>query len=445
VAKMRGGFDPDRLLEQTRSSPIVGKIVSEEVDSEAKGFTEIKIVGVGGGGNNALNRMIEAGIRGVDFVAVNTDIQALEMSLATHKIPIGGKAMKRLGAGGNPMVGERAAEISRDMLEETLAGADMVFITAGMGGGTGTGASPVIAEIARKNRSLVVGVVTLPFTFEGRQRWKTAEQGLQILKERVDAIIAIPNDRLLQMANKKTGVLDAFKLADNILRQGVQGISDLITVTGLINLDFADVKAIMSGAGTALMAIGEAKGPGRALLAAKLAIESPLLDVSITGATGLLINVTGGPDMSLMEVSEAASAIAEAATPEANIIMGAVVYPRAQAEIQVTLIATGFGGAEVRKPNLKVSDQFAAKLERQVGQQPQVSEPREQRPHVREPQDPRQPRDGRDVDEAREQYRESWEPVEPGETREVRPPRAPREPDRDDLDVPAFLRRRRPE
>src|SRR5450759_3413076 len=344
--------------------------------------------------------MIEAGIRGVDFVAVNTDIQALEMSLATHKIPIGGKAMKRLGAGGNPMVGERAAEISRDMLEETLAGADMVFITAGMGGGTGTGASPVIAEIARKNRSLVVGVVTLPFTFEGRQRWKTAEQGLQILKERVDAIIAIPNDRLLQMANKKTGVLDAFKLADNILRQGVQGISDLITVTGLINLDFADVKAIMSGAGTALMAIGEAKGPGRALLAAKLAIESPLRDVSITGATGLLINVTGGPDMSLMEVSEAASAIAEAATPEANIIMGAVLYPRAQAEIQVTLIATGFGGAEVRKPNLKVSDQFADKLERQVGQQPQVSEPREQRPHVREPQDPRQPRDGRDVDEA---------------------------------------------
>ncbi|HEX2988838.1 MAG TPA: cell division protein FtsZ [Chloroflexota bacterium] len=465
MAKMRGGFDPDRLPEQTRSSPIIGKIVSEEIETEAKGFTEIKIVGVGGGGNNALNRMIEAGIRGVDFVAVNTDAQALEMSLATHKIPIGGKAMKRLGAGGNPMVGERAAEISRDQLEETLAGADMVFITAGMGGGTGTGASPVIAEIAKKNRSLVVGVVTLPFTFEGRQRRKTAEQGLEVLRDRVDAIIAIPNDRLLQMANKKTGVLEAFKLADNILRQGVQGISDLITVTGLINLDFADVKTIMSGAGTALMAIGEAKGPGRALLAAKMAIESPLLDVSITGATGLLINVTGGPDMSLMEVSDAAAAIADAASPNANIIMGAVVNPRPQPEIQVTLIATGFGGAEIKKPDIKVSEEFAARLERQIGQQQQAHQPRVeptprmdpaprieeqsrgQRTPDREPWETPVPLD-REGDEdwtvrdVRGPGRESWEPMDPGETRNSR---APREPDRNDLDIPAFLRRKRPQ
>ena len=223
MAKMRGGFDPSRLVEPVRSTPIVSKIVSEEIESAAKGFTEIKIVGVGGGGNNALNRMVEAGIRGVNFIAVNTDAQALEHSLAQHRIPIGGKAMKRLGAGGDPMVGERAAEISRDQLEEALIGSDMVFITAGMGGGTGTGASPVIAEIAKKNRSLTVAVVTLPFTFEGRRRRLVAEQGLQLLTERVDAVIAIPNDRLLSMANKRMSLLEAFKLADNILRQGVQG------------------------------------------------------------------------------------------------------------------------------------------------------------------------------------------------------------------------------
>ncbi len=424
MAKLRGGFDPERLSDPVRNTPIIGKIVSEEIVSEAKGFTEIKIVGVGGGGNNALNRMIEAGIRGVDFVAVNTDAQALDMSFATHKIPIGGKAMKRLGAGGDPMVGERAAEISRDQLEETLAGADMVFITAGMGGGTGTGASPVIAEIARKNRSLTVGVVTLPFTFEGRRRRLVAEQGLEILRERVDAIIAIPNDRLLAMANKRMGLLEAFRLADNILRQGVQGISDLITVTGLINLDFADVKTIMSGAGTALMAIGEAKGQDRAIQAARAAIESPLLDISIDGATGLLINVTGGPDMSLVEVSEAASLISKAASPEANIIMGAVIHPKAQAELQVTLIATGFGGAEIRKPQVKVSDVFAKlDMPSEDGARRETVEPRE----PREPREPFEPRDTR-------------------EPREIRDPREPREiPDQRDLDVPAFLRKRKPQ
>lgn len=413
MAKVRGGFDPERLSEPVRNGPVIGKIVSEEIEAEAKGFTEIKIVGVGGGGNNALNRMIEAGIRGVDFIAVNTDAQALEMSLATRKIPIGGRAMKRLGAGGDPRVGERAAEISRDQLEEALAGADMVFITAGMGGGTGTGASPVIAEIAKRNRSLTVAVVTLPFTFEGRHRRAVAEEGYEILKERVDAIIAIPNDRLLAMANKRMGVLEAFRLADNILRQGVQGISDLITVTGLINLDFADVRTVMSGAGTALMAIGEGKGPTRAIQAAQAAVASPLLDVSITGATGLLINITGGPDMTLMEVSDAASLISQAASPDANIIMGAVVHPKPQTEMQVTLIATGFGGVVTKKPEVKVSDVFA-KLETSLEGDPA--------------HDGLQSARGRGLEERRDRH-------------EASDPRHTTDPH--DLDIPAFLRKRR--
>lgn len=380
MAKIRGGFDPDRLVDPARSAPVVGKIVSSQIETEAKGFTEIKIVGVGGGGSNALNRMIEAGIRGVNFIAVNTDAQALEKSHAVHRIAIGGKSMKRLGAGGDPMMGERAAEINREQLEETMTGADMVFITAGMGGGTGTGASPVIAEIAKRNRSLTVAVVTMPFTFEGRHRRAVAEQGLQLLKERVDAIIAIPNDRLLVMAGKRMSLVESFRLADNILRQGVQGISDLITVTGLINLDFADVKSIMSGAGTALMAIGEAKGPTRAVQAAQMAIASPLLDVSVDGATGVLINVTGGPDMSLIEVSEAAGLIKDAASPDANIIVGAVINPKVQSELQVTLIATGFGGSEVRRPAVKVSEVFAKLDTPSAPAQAPFQEPPRQRP-----------------------------------------------------------------
>ena len=276
----------------------------------------------------------------------------------------------------------------------------------------------MIAEIARKNRALTVAVVTLPFTFEGRHRRLVADQGYEILKERVDAIIAIPNDRLRAMANKRMGLLEAFRMADNILRQGVQGMSDLITVTGLINLDFADVKSVMSGAGTALMAIGEGKGPARAVQAAQAAIESPLLDVSITGATGLLINVTGGPDMSLIEVSEAASLVSEAASPEANIILGAVIHPKPQAEMQVTLIATGFGRTETRKAEVKVSDVFA-KLDTSL-------------------------------DEGfRRGDRESLdaqEPEERREPREIREFREPRElPDQRDLDIPAFLRKRKPQ
>jgi cell division protein FtsZ len=422
MAKARGGFDPSRLTVPARNGPVVSRIVSDDVEAEAKGFTEIKIVGVGGGGNNALNRMVEAGIRGVDFLAVNTDAQALDMSLAPRKIPIGGKAMKRLGAGGDPRVGERAAEISRDALEEALSGADMVFVTAGMGGGTGTGASPVIAEIARKNRSLVVAVVTMPFTFEGRHRRAMAEEGYQLLRERVDAIIAIPNDRLLAMASKRMSLVESFHMADNILRQGVQGISDLITMTGLINLDFADVKAVMSGAGTALMAIGTGTGPGRAHLAAEAAIASPLLDVSVTGATGLLINITGGPDMSLMEVSDAASLISQAASGDANIIMGAVINPRAQAEMQVTLIATGFGEAEIRKPEVKVSDVFA-----KLDLPPESQRPRDHMEPSRERPDP--------LRERSEPPRERPDPARHASD----PMRHPR----DNLDLPAFLRRRR--
>jgi cell division protein FtsZ len=436
MAKTRGGFDPSRLAVPARNGPVVSRIVSDDVEAEAKGFTEIKIVGVGGGGNNALNRMVEAGIRGVDFLSINTDAQALDMSLASRKIPIGGKAMKRLGAGGDPRVGERAAEISRDALEEALSGADMVFITAGMGGGTGTGASPVIAEIARKNRALVVAVVTMPFSFEGKHRRAIADEGYQLLKERVDAIIAIPNDRLLAMASKRMSLVESFHLADNILRQGVQGISDLITVTGLINLDFADVKSIMSGAGTALMAIGTGTGPGRAHMAAEAAIASPLLDVSVTGATGLLINITGGPDMSLMEVSDAASLISQAASRDANIIMGAVISPRAHAEMQVTLIATGFGGAEVRKPEVKVSEVFA-KLDFPVEPQRNRDQPesaRERSDPQRERADPSRdrPAPGRDRPES---PRERLDP-----TRHAPDPARQQ---RENLDLPAFLRRRK--
>jgi len=357
--------------------------------------------------------------------------------------------MKRLGAGGDPMVGERAAEISRDQLEEAIVGSDMVFITAGMGGGTGTGASPVIAEIAKKNRCLTVAVVTMPFTFEGRHRRGMAEQGLQLLTERVDAVIAIPNDRLLSMTNKRVSLLEAFRMADNILRQGVQGISDLITVTGLINLDFADVKTIMSGAGSALMAIGEGKGQSRAIEAARAAIASPLLDISIDGATGVLVNVTGGPDMSLMEVSEAASLISEAASPDANIIVGAVIHPKPLVEFQVTLIATGFGSSQKRKADVKVSDVFA-KLDRGAGQPAAASERREMT-QSRDAGDVREVRGIREMPEPRDPFREP-EPREPYAPREPEPrdPYAPRERREQrgglrDLDVPAFLRRKRPE
>src|SRR5438105_10574972 len=329
------------MADLTRAVSVVPQIVEAPQESPARGLTEVKIIGVGGGGTNAVNRMVETGVQGVEFIAINTDAQALQMSTAMRKVAIGGRSSKGLGAGGDPQQGERAAEISRDALIDTVEGADMIFLTAGLGGGTGTGAAPIIADIARKARALTVAIVTLPFTFEGFQRRRTAEEGLARLRGNVDALIVIPNDRLLQLADRQMTVIEAFRLADDVLRHGVQGISDLVTMTGLINLDFADVKAVMQNAGTALMAVGEARGDGRAVAGARAAITSPLLDVSIEGARGVLLNVSGGPDLTLAEVTEAAETIQAAVDPDANIFFGAVIHPRQQDDVRVTVIATG--------------------------------------------------------------------------------------------------------
>lgn len=311
-----------------------------ELDIEQ--YANIKVIGVGGGGNNAVNRMITAGLKGVEFISVNTDSQALHLATAPNKIQIGTKLTKGLGAGANPEIGKKAAEESRDEIQEILKGADMVFVTAGMGGGTGTGAAPVVAEVAKEMGALTVGVVTKPFTFEGRKRFKQAEEGINDLKSRVDTLITIPNDRLLQVIDKNTSIVEAFRIADDVLRQGVQGISDLIAVPGLINLDFADVKTIMKDTGSALMGIGSSSGENRATEAARGAISSPLLETSIEGARGVLLNITGGPSLGLFEVNEAAEIIAQAADPEANIIFGAVIDEAMNDDVRVTVIATGF-------------------------------------------------------------------------------------------------------
>ena len=315
-----------------------------ELDEVQGQFARIKVIGVGGGGQNAVNRMIEAGLQGVEFAALNTDAQALMMSNAPTKLQLGAKLTRGLGAGSNPEIGQKAAEESREEIRQLLEGADMVFITAGMGGGTGTGGTPVVAEIAREVSALTVGVVTKPFSFEGRRRQQQAEQGIEALRDKVDTLVVIPNDRLLQVAEKKTSILEAFRLADDVLRQGVQGISDLITVPGLINLDFADVRTIMANAGSALMGIGVASGEERAIKAAKMAISSPLLEASIEGARGILLNITGSSNLGLFEVNDAAEIIAEAADPEANIIFGAVIDESLRDEVRVTVIATGFDG-----------------------------------------------------------------------------------------------------
>lgn len=313
-----------------------------EFGAEMQQFATIKVVGVGGGGNNAVNRMISEGLHGVEFISINTDAQALLSSNANQTLQIGEKLTKGLGAGANPDVGEKAAEESRDTIRDIVKGSDMIFITAGMGGGTGTGAAPIVAEIAKETGALTVGVVTKPFTVEGRQRMDKAERGITNLKNKVDTLIIIPNDRLLAVVEKNTSIMQAFKTADDVLRQGVQGISNLITQTGLINLDFADVKTIMSNAGSALMGIGVAKGENRAVEAAKMAIASPLLEASIDGAKGVLLNITGGTDLGLHEANEAVRIISEVADPDANIILGAVVDEAMQDEVQVTVIATGF-------------------------------------------------------------------------------------------------------
>lgn len=313
-----------------------------EFDVDTQQFAKIKVIGVGGGGSNAVNRMILAGLKGVEFIAVNTDAQALYLSQAEIKLQVGTKLTRGLGAGANPEIGTEAAEESREEIAKALKGADMVFVTAGMGGGTGTGAAPVIAEIAKEIGALTVGVVTKPFKFEGKKRSMHAETGVSNLKEKVDTLITIPNDRLLQVADKNTSINDAFRMADDVLRQGVQGISDLIAVPGLINLDFADVKTIMRNTGSALMGIGSGTGENRAVTAARNAISSPLLETSIEGAKGVLLNITGGNGLGLFEVNEAAEIIAEAADPEANIIFGAVIDESLDDEIKVTVIATGF-------------------------------------------------------------------------------------------------------
>ena len=302
----------------------------------------IKVVGVGGGGGNAVNRMIDAGLKGVEFIAVNTDAQALLMSDADVKLDLGRELTRGLGAGSDPDVGRQAAEEHRTEIEEVLRGADMVFITAGKGGGTGTGGAPIIAEVAKSIGALTIGVVTRPFSFEGRRRSVQAEQGNQTLKEKVDTLIIIPNDRLLQVSDDKTSMLNAFKMADEVLLQGVQGITDLITTPGLINTDFADVKMIMTNAGSALMGIGYSSGDGRAVAAARSAISSPLLEASIEGARGILLNISGPSDLGLFEVNEAAEIISEAAHPDANIIFGAVIDDALGDEVRITVIAAGF-------------------------------------------------------------------------------------------------------
>lgn len=313
-----------------------------EFDTSSESLATIKVIGVGGGGNNAVNRMIEHGVQGVEFISVNTDAQTLNLAKAETKLQIGTKLTRGLGAGAVPEIGKKAAEESREQIEEALKGSDMVFVTAGMGGGTGTGAAPVIAQIAKEMGALTVGVVTRPFGFEGPKRTKQALTGTEAMKEAVDTLIVIPNDRLLQIVDKNTPMLEAFREADNVLRQGVQGISDLIAVPGLINLDFADVKTIMTNRGSALMGIGIATGENRAAEAAKKAISSPLLETSVDGAKGVLMNITGGSNLSLYEVQEAAEIVSSASDEDVNMIFGSVINDELKDELIVTVIATGF-------------------------------------------------------------------------------------------------------
>ncbi|GGC80697.1 cell division protein FtsZ [Thalassobacillus devorans] len=349
-----------------------------DFDTSMDQLATIKVIGVGGGGSNAVNRMIEHGVQGVEFIAVNTDAQALNLSKAEVKMQIGGKLTRGLGAGANPEVGKKAAEESKEQLEEALQGADMVFVTAGMGGGTGTGAAPVIAQVAKELGALTVGVVTRPFTFEGRKRSVQATGGIDGLKSAVDTLIVIPNDRLLEIVDKNTPMLEAFREADNVLRQGVQGISDLIAVPGLINVDFADVKTIMMDKGSALMGIGIATGESRAVEAAKKAISSPLLETSIDGAHGVLMNITGGSNLSLYEVQEAADIVTSAADQEVNVIFGSVINENLKDEIVVTVIATGFDEAQLSQSQSKQRPNVS-QMGGGVNQQPQQPDRLERR------------------------------------------------------------------
>jgi len=323
-----------------------------EIKPAAETFAKIKVIGVGGGGNSAIQRMVEKGIRGVDFVAINTDVQALHYNKAAEKLHIGKTVTRGLGAGMNPELGKQAAEESQNEIRDILKGSDMVFITCGLGGGTGTGAAPVVAEIARDLGALTVAIVTKPFSFEGGQRKSIAERGFAELADKVDTVISISNDKLLQVIDKKTSLLEAFVVADDVLRQGVQGIAEIITIPGIINVDFADIKTVMSNAGSALMGIGQASGENRAIEAAKAAINSSLLDMSIDGARGIVFTITGGPSLSMNEVNEAAKVITASADPDAKVIFGAVVDEKLKDEIRITVVATGFDG-ESRDNKLK--------------------------------------------------------------------------------------------
>ncbi len=356
-----------------------------EVKPDIETLAKIKVVGVGGSGGAAINRMVSTKIRGVEFLAINTDAQALHHSRATQKLHIGIATTKGLGAGMDPELGRKAAEESRDEIKEALKGSDMVFITCGLGGGTGTGAGPLVAELAREAGALTIAVVTKPFSFEGGQRRGVAERGFDELVDKVDTIITIPNDRLLQLIDKKTSLLEAFAIVDEVLRQGVQGISELVTVPGLINVDFADVKAIMSGAGSALMGIGVASGENRAVDAAKAAVDSPLLEIGIDGARGILFTITGGPDLTMYEVNEAARIITGSADPNAKVIFGAVIDDQLKEQIKVTVIATGFApqlGSSKKQSASVASAPYTptpfVRQEQRVAAEPKVREQREE-------------------------------------------------------------------
>jgi cell division protein FtsZ len=383
----------------------------------------IKVVGIGGGGVNAVNRMIEVGLKGVEFIAINTDAQALLMSDADVKLDIGRELTRGLGAGADPDVGRRASEDHREEVEEVLKGADMVFVTAGEGGGTGTGGAPIVAQVARSLGALTIGVVTRPFSFEGRRRAEQAEHGIEMLRDEVDTLIVIPNDRLLSISDRQVSVLDAFRSADQVLLSGVQGITDLITTPGLINLDFADVKSIMAGAGSALMGIGSARGDDRAIAAAELAISSPLLEASIDGARGVLLSVAGGSDLGLFEINEAAQLVTDAAHPEANIIFGAVIDDALGDEVRVTVIAAGFDGGlpprARRGQSQRVEEPLAEPVEEIDLTEPEESEPVQVRSEP--PRPPRRAEAG-------------------GRTQQGRPRRTIVFDDSDDLDVPDFLK-----
>ena len=404
----------------------------------------IKVVGVGGGGNAALNRMVEAKIKGVEFIAVNTDAQALHYSGAPIKLHIGQTATRGLGAGMDPAVGQQAAEENREEIYELLKGSDMVFITAGFGGGSGTGGAPIISEIAKELGALTVAVVTKPFSFEGQQRMTIAEEGLAELQSRVDAAVIIPNDRLLQIIDKKTSLMDAFKVVDDVLRQGVQGISDLITHHGMVNVDFADIKAIMQNAGSALMGIGRASGENRAVEAARAAIESPMLDVTIDGAKGIVFNITAGSDLRMYEVEEAARTITEHADPNAKVIFGAVMDTEQvdEGEIKITVVATGFDSPE---PAMRQKQRYSGAVPYQGAQphnapyqQPQPNYSPEQHPHSGYHQPPQQPPEQRPFYQTTRPPAQQ-PPARPNPSQHNTNPPADEE---EDLEVPTFIRRK---